>query len=234
MIRLGVYRLYKTKLKETRAMDIRKFFKVKEQSMQNVPVKEITKQFSELNNKGTGAGGAKTNENGKRFEENTSNEMRLISQGFEKINLNKNKYGYYLSKKTEKYEIVFVLQKGFVMFIKERYNIEMTRHPDEAYIIIPNEGKATIKILEKKNQNVEGSVQDKLWTGPTFKMEYSLFLGENFEVEYAYCLSNWFKSKFENNEKYKKLNIILSSNNIKLFYGEDTDYYENLDKWISL
>lgn len=33
-------------------------------------------------NKGTGAGGANTNKNGKKFEEKTSNRERLLEMGF--------------------------------------------------------------------------------------------------------------------------------------------------------
>ena len=86
-------------------------------------------------NKGTGAGGANTNKNGKKFEELTNNEVRLLSQGFTKNIMNKNKYGYYLSKKIKNIEIIFVLQGGLVDYMKKEYDIELFRHPDEEYII---------------------------------------------------------------------------------------------------
>ena len=72
----------------------------------NVKIDIMTELFTGLGlkNKGTGAGGAKTNENGKQFEEITNNEMRLLSQGFTKTVMNKNKFGYYLSKKIEETE----------------------------------------------------------------------------------------------------------------------------------
>uniref|UniRef100_A0A6C0EQ71 Uncharacterized protein n=1 Tax=viral metagenome TaxID=1070528 RepID=A0A6C0EQ71_9ZZZZ len=38
--------------------------------------------MSELSNKGTGAGGAKTNYYGKKFEEKTNNQNRLIENGY--------------------------------------------------------------------------------------------------------------------------------------------------------
>ena len=40
-------------------------------------------------NKGTGAGGANTNLNGKKFEDKTNNIPRLFENGYEKIILNK-------------------------------------------------------------------------------------------------------------------------------------------------
>jgi hypothetical protein len=195
-------------------------------------IDELTDAIGELGlkNKGTGAGGAKTNENGKRFEEITNNEMRLLSQGFTKTVLNKNKYGYYLSKKTDCTEIVFVLQGGLVDYMKAEFEIELFRNPDEAYII-KTPGKPTvIKILEKKNQNVQGSVETKLWAAVALKREYELVCGENFEIEYAFCLNDWFKQ--QKSDKYIYLHMILEENEIDVYYADDS-YFENLDKWIN-
>ena len=214
--------------KETMVMDIRKFFSKKMDEPEKAPPVKVPEI-----NKGTGAGGSKTNVNGKKFEEFTSNELRLVSQGFVKTVMNKNKFGYYLSKKDKDRELIFVQQHGLTSFIKNKYGITLVRNPDEAYIIIPNEGRVVIKILEKKNQNVDGSVQDKLWAGPVYKDEYMDFLGNNFEVDYAFCLSNWFKNKFETESKYKTLIRIWNKNGINYFYGEDPDYFEKLDLWIN-
>ena len=59
-------------------------------------IKQLLNEFDKvkISNRGTGAGGAKTNENGKTFEDLTNNETRLVSQGFTKTLLNKNKFGY--------------------------------------------------------------------------------------------------------------------------------------------
>lgn len=38
--------------------------------------------MSKLLNKGTGAGGAKTNYHGKKFEEKTNNQSRLLENGY--------------------------------------------------------------------------------------------------------------------------------------------------------
>jgi hypothetical protein len=190
-------------------------------------------------NKGTGAGGAKTNENGKNFEELTNNETRLISQDFKKTIIEKKKkFGYFLYKNVDEFEIIFMLQSGFKTYFKDIYNINFFRNPDEAYVIKSKNG-ITIKILEKKNQNVDGSVDTKLLAGPSFKDEYELVANDNdskiiFKVEYAFCLSNWFKEqKKKELYKYKILEIILNKSNIKIFYGEDEDYYEKLDSWIN-
>ncbi len=149
-------------------------------------------------NKGTGAGGANTNYYGKRFEEKTNNQQRLLESGYIKNNFtkkSKNSYDYYLSKTFEDKNIVFVLQNGLKIYMKKKYNIELFRCPDEAYIIEYTNGKKVIKILEKKEQNAEGSVETKLWAGPSLKREYELVLGSEFEVFYGFCISDFLKKK---------------------------------------
>jgi len=81
------------------------------------------------------------------------------------------------------------------MYIQNIYNIELFRCPDEAFIIEYKTGKNVIKILEKKEQNVEGSVETKLWSGPSLKREYELVLGNNFEVYYGFCVNKFLKKK---------------------------------------
>jgi hypothetical protein len=190
-------------------------------------------------NKGTGAGGSNTNLYGKKFEEKTNNETRLIEQGFSKISLdnkNKNKkaFNYYLFKKTEDKKIIFVLQSGLKMYMKQIYNIELFRCPDEAYIFEYNDGTKIIKILEKKEQCVEGSVETKLWSGPSLKREYELILGDHFIVHYGFCVSSFLKQKFVSNEKkYNILSQILNENNITVLFGDDIDYFDNFDKWLN-
>ena len=188
-------------------------------------------------NKGTGAGGANTNYYGKQFEEKTNNQQRLLEMGYIKNSFTPNPikvYDYYLSKTFEDRTIVFVLQNGLKMYMKNKYNIEMFRCPDEAYIIQYNSGRKIIKILEKKEQKVEGSVETKLWSGPSLKREYELVLGVEFEVFYGFCVSDFLKKKLISNEKkYTILNTILNENNIAFLFGDDESYFETLDTWIN-
>ena len=142
---------------------------------------------------------------GKKFEEKTNNENRLLNNGYIKNNFtkkNQNKYDYYLSKTFEDKTIIFVLQYGLKIYMKYKYNIELFRCPDEAYIIEYNNGKKIIKILEKKEQNIEGSVETKLWSGPSLKREYELVLGNNFIIEYGFCVNDFF-NKIIFNISYK-------------------------------
>jgi hypothetical protein len=177
-------------------------------------------------NKGSGAGGANTNYHGKKFEEKTNNYQRLIDNGY-------TKNGYYLTKTVEDKSIVFVLQNGLKTYMKMKYNIDMFRCPDEAYIIEYTCGRKVIKILEKKEQRVEGSVETKLWSGPSLKREYELVLN-GFEVYYGFCVSSFLKNKLiSNKQKYIILNTILNENNIAVLFGDDENYSLKLDNWIN-
>jgi len=178
-------------------------------------------------NKGTGAGGANTNHNGKKFEEKTDNRQRLLKMEY-------TKHDYYLSKKFEDKEITFVLQSGLKKYMKNKYKIDLFRCPDEAYIIDYKNGRKVIKILEKKNQNREGSVETKLWAAPSLKREYEIVLGEEFEVVYGFCVSEFLQKKLvSSDKKYEILNIILNENNIEVLFGDDENYFERLDIWFN-
>lgn len=188
-------------------------------------------------NNGTGAGGANTNYYGKKFEEKTNNQTRLLDDGYIKNSFTKKPkkaYDYYLSKTFEDKTIVFVLQNGLKMYIKNKYNIELFRCPDEAYIIEYNTGKKVIKILEKKEQNVNGSVETKLWASPSLRREYELVLGNEFEVHYCLCVNSYLQNLLvSNSKKYLVLNEILNENNIAVLFGDEYTYFILLDNWIT-
>jgi len=94
--------------------------------------------------------------------------------------------------------------------------------------------KKIIKILEKKEQNVPGSVETKLWGSPSLKREYELVLGTGFEVYYGLCLSSFLKEKMKSNEKkYVILNQILQENSIVCLFGEDDNYFETIHQWFN-
>lgn len=184
-------------------------------------------------NKGTGAGGARTNLFGKAFESKTNNEHRLIDIGFEPRFLNasnKKKPFDFLSKKMDDKTIIYCTQHALKKYIKQEFNIVLKRNPDEAYLIKYDTGKNVLKILEKKEQNVNGSVSDKLYGGLGIReADYEMPLGEQFHVIYAYCINNFLKKEYIKNDFLKKFNI---KYNIDILYGDDEDYFETLDKWI--
>ena len=105
----------------------------------NIPQRttELTYQ-ARIINKGTGAGGAKTNYYGKKFEEKTTNHQRLLDMGYIKNSFtkkNKKASDFYLSKTFENKTVVFVLQTGLKQYMKIIYILDFFRCPDEAYII---------------------------------------------------------------------------------------------------
>lgn len=187
-------------------------------------------------NKGTGAGGSNTTFHGKKFEDKTDSQERLLKMGYVRnsfIKKPKKPYQYYLSKVDEDKTTVFVLQGGLKIYMKNKYNINIFRCPDEAYIIEYNNGQIVVKILEKKCQNVEGSVETKLWAGPSLKREYELVLGSKFKVCYGFCVNTFLKKKLISNEKkYVILVMILLENDIKLLFGDDCEYFESLIEWV--
>jgi hypothetical protein len=207
---------------------------IQDKSIQDNSIQD--KSIADKTNKGTGAGGSNTNYYGKKFEEKTNNEYRLLEDGYT-INsfseTSKKKYTYLL-KEFEDKTVVFVTQRTFRKYMKYKYNIDLFRDPDEAYIIEYKSGRKVIKILEKKEQNVEGSVETKLWSGPSLKREYEIIFDTNFEVFYGFCVSSFLKSKFISQEKkYKILNTILSESNIHVLFGDDENYFETFDIWFN-
>lgn len=177
---------------------------------------------SNIYNKGTGAGGNKTTLFGKEFEIKTDI-MSFVKNGsiftktfFDRI-------------------ITFTTQSGFRTFMKQKFNKDVFRLPDEAYIIEYNNGKKVVKILEKKEQSVEGSVETKLWSCPSLKEEYEIFLGPDFEISYALCVNNFLKKKLISGiKKYEILNIILNRHGIDVMFGEDKDYNTHLFLWLGI
>lgn len=187
-------------------------------------------------NRGTGAGGAGTNASGKPFEERTENETRLLANGFVRKTIphaKKSKFGYYLEKIIdEDRSIVYVTQGGWKLYCEHFLGKETFRHPDEAYIFKQG-GTYKVKILEKKAQNVEGSVDTKLCVGQYFVDEYKMCLGEEVDVEYAFCLSSFLKRHYlSEDKKWVVMRALHQKQKIRVFFGEDEDYYTQLDAWL--
>ena len=201
--------------------------------MNEVVSKKVCEGVLKINK---GGGGSNTTKNGKKFEDLTNYE--IISTDYIKTFFTKDTKkvnNYYLSKKFDDKTIVFVSQNGFKTYMKKKYNKLVFRCPDEAYIIEYNKSKKiVIKILEKKNQNCEGSVETKLWASPSLKREYEILLGNDYKITYGLCISEFLKKKFTSNEeKYKILNIILNEHNIDVLFGDDKDYFEKIENWIN-
>ncbi len=193
-------------------------------------------------NKGTGAGGKNTNKNGLNFEKISDSIPKLLDDGFIRKELStlkksKNKFSFYLEKILSNKTIVFLTKNGLKEYLKIFLNLDIFRQPDEAYLIKNNDEtdkKYKLLILEKKHQNTSGSVSDKLGLGTYFVYEYTKSINNpNVVVEYAFCLSNYLKSEYlSNTKKYEILRKYNVENNIKVFFGEDSDYHQKLHDWI--
>jgi len=194
--------------------------------------------LSKLINKGTGAGGAKTTHNGLAFEIKTNFEKILLEQKWEKKFLDKTHYYLELVKNNE--FSYWMYQNSFQEFVSKQFKLkkaDIFRRPDEVFIKI-NEKNINIYVIEKKNQNGEGSVEDKLRTGSFIRKEYIKMLApikdSNISVEYGYCVSKFLYDKYLSKKpKYNIMREILEEENIPIFYGEDENYFSNIIEWIS-
>lgn len=194
--------------------------------------------MSLVKNKGTGAGGAETNVSGLSFEALTSNEINLQNKGFSKVIMSKGKSTYYLKFHFDdlKVNIYYASKKGFTKLVKQLFDIYIFKEPDEAYIIhYLFDDTYDVRIIEKKNQNTSGSVEDKLLTGNTIRKIYQKLLPRNCQVSYAFCISDYLKRNFTSDTtKYRVIREIFKEENIPLFYGEDNDYFDMINKWIGI
>lgn len=199
----------------------------------NAIVTHVKKEFI-AKGKGACGGGANTNKHGLPFEHKTCNELSLINNGYSKHYFaNKGKGKYYLSNTFEDKTITFVSQNRFKSYMKMKYNIDLFRQPDEAYIVEHLNGEKSIYILEKKEQHVDGSVETKLWSGPSLKREYEIVFGNHFKVYYGFCVNHYLKLKLTStHKKYTTLSTILNEHNIHVLFGDDDDYFQMINKWI--
>jgi hypothetical protein len=170
-----------------------------------------------IKNKGIGAGGSKTNKNGLIYEDFTElkTEYNIISSDkhYKKINFKVNE------------DIVFITTKQSHLFkyMEDSLNKDIPKahgckNPDECYI---NENTKTIFILEKKFQQVQGSVCEKLQTGG-FKRRHYKKSFPSYNVVYIYCLSDWFK------EHCKAELQGLKDDNIPVFWGNNKNYKQDI------
>jgi hypothetical protein len=194
-------------------------------------------------NRGTGAGGANTNHNGLTFESKTSIETKLKDYKYvlKNIKIKKRKSIYY-EYKDEDINIIYFKKNGFKLYFEKEFKIITYRQPDEAYLIKISDNNYILKVLEKKNQNVEGSVEEKLKTGAFNRREYELMINSitsglesyKFTVIYCFCVSKFLQDKLESDDiKYINIQKIMKEDNVDLLYGDEADYHDKLSEWIN-
>ena len=167
-----------------------------------------------------GTGGANTNATGLKFEKKTSLEDLLIENE------------YAVDGRGRVYDAdgecrgILAPKNLFQRRILEPCGIKMKDYlskrllPDEAMLCY-GEDSCTIKVLEKKFQETQGSVDEKIQTGVFKLYEYQKFaeplskaLGKPVRIEFTYILSDWFKQP-----QYRDVIDFNEQNGIKTFFG---------------
>jgi hypothetical protein len=196
--------------------------------------------MSKIINKGTGAGGANTNKTGLSFEALTSNQENLERIGFNKMELRKGKTMYYLKKSydDDNITIYYTFKRGFKELVCKKFGVKPFREPDEAYIVYDKTNNTyIIKLLEKKNQNVAGSVEDKLLTGQPVKELYEMCFEShpNVSIEFAFCISDYLYTNLQSSKpKYVMMSKLLKKHNIGVFHGNAPSYFTDVNKWVGI
>ena len=163
-------------------------------------------------NKGTGAGGSNTNKNGLPYEILTelNTEYTVIAEdSFSKnVKFNTDDKIYKFTKKSKLFKS---MKDSIDSTVKKAHGC---KNPDECYI---DETNNIIFIIEKKFQQVSGSVCEKIQT-PHFKIwQYNRTFPKH-KIVYIYCLSDWFKLNCEAALEY------LKEQKIPVFWGNYEDY----------
>lgn len=169
----------------------------------------MKKQVS-ITNRGTGAGGGKTNSNGLPYEIMTNLETEYVKQddgticfqeSFKKLlPLHKNK----LFKKLPP-----------CSGVRQAHGC---KQPDECYFC---EKEKQLFIIEKKFQQCSGSVCEKIQTAPFKQWQYQR-LYPDYRVVYMYCLSEWFQKNCPAELEY------LHENKVPIFFGNHPDYKKQI------
>lgn len=158
-------------------------------------------------------GGARTNENGLKFEQETSLADALLGAGYTITNRNivKDKDGKCLG--------VIAQKQDFYKRILEPEGIDWRDYiskrllPDEALLNFSNN---TLYIIEKKFQHASGSVDEKLQTCDFKKKQYQkLFSDTDYNVEYSYVCNDWFT-----HSSYRDVHEYIHSVGCYIFFNE--------------
>lgn len=139
-----------------------------------------------------GTGGAKTNQNGLKFEKDVELANLLKSRGYRLVD---NDIGQILYLGEDELGIL-IKKHGLYRFLNSKgidYKEYLSRRllPDNAFLNFKNK---TFYILEVKFQSGSGSVDEKLQTCHYKLRQYNKLLSKlNYKVEFSYVLNDWFK-----------------------------------------
>lgn len=134
-----------------------------------------------------GVGGANTNITGLRFEKDTSLEDALIAANYEVSKFDISYNGEYKGKLLGKSQLYKFLEAEGVDW---RGRISAKLLPDEAIYSVKAK---SLTVIEKKWQEVSGSVDEKLQTcGFKIRQYNKLVDGLGIRVQFVYLLNDWF------------------------------------------
>ena len=176
-------------------------------------------------NRGTGAGGAKTNKNGLNYEQMTdlNTEFKIIQEAryWQIVEFTDESGKKKRFKRTCKANF-FKSMKYFDMIDTSISKAHGCKQPDECYI---NYDNLAIYIIEKKFQQVNGSVCEKIQTSDFKLWQYGRTFPK-FKIHYIYCLSDWFKNNCKAELQY------LKEKKVPVFWGNDKEYKTKIKKFI--
>lgn len=178
-------------------------------------------QAMKVQTKGVGAGGSNTNKNGLSYEEltdlGTEYQEHSTNETSSVITFNSHPDNKLISTKQSK------------MFKCMSHAIDETvikahgcKNPDECYI---DESKKIIFIIEKKFQQVSGSVCEKIQSAGFKNWQYSRTFPK-YKIIYIYCLSSWFEKNCKAELEY------LKSNHIQVFWGNSPTYKNDIIQYM--
>jgi hypothetical protein len=157
-------------------------------------------------------GGARTNANGLFFEQTTDLDIALSSLGYKIIDhavYDEHGFKIGLSVQKRAFYKCFLEPNGINY---KMFNSKMWL-PDECFV---NFVTKTVYIIEKKFQNCNGSVDEKLASCEFKKTEYRKLCSPiGFNVEYLYVFNDWFKKG-----DYKDILEYIKSVDCYYFYNE--------------
>ena len=184
-----------------------------------------------IHTKGTGAGGSRTNSNGLPYEAltelSTEYEIKSTHKHHSVIQFYQRCESSHCSQSTGKV-FIFTKQGGFLKYIHNKIDHTIPpahgcKRPDECYI---DEERKIIFIIEKKFQQVPGSVCEKIQTSDFKKWHYSRLIPD-YEIVYIYCLSDWFRANCKAELAY------LAMINVPIFWGGGDDYKSKIIDFIT-
>jgi hypothetical protein len=188
----------------------------KNKDVTNIQVKNENKN----KNKGVNARGSNTNKNGLPYELLTdlNDCFILIEKNMfsSKIKFNNCKDIFIRTKQSHLFKC---MDKHIDKNIKKGNGC---KNPDECYI---NDNIKTIFIIEKKFQQVCGSVCEKIQT-PDFKIWQYNRTFPKYNIVYIYCLSEWFKTNCHAEIEYLKYK------KIPIFWGNSKTYKLDIINYI--